>query len=91
MTVIVLERVPIGVRGELSRWMLEVRAGVFVGRISAAVRSILWEYICEQMQEGAGMLIYQTNSEQGFAMRSCGRTDRKLIEREGLTLVQIPS
>jgi CRISPR-associated protein Cas2 len=91
MTVIVLERVPVSVRGELTRWMLEVRAGTFVGRLSAAVRDVLWEYICDQMRDGAGMLIYQTNNEQGFALRSCGRTDRRLVVHEGLTLVKIPS
>jgi CRISPR-associated protein Cas2 len=91
VTVIVLERVPVGVRGELTRWMLELQAGVFVGSLSAMVRDTLWEYICDQMREGAGFLVYSTNSEQGFAVRSCGRTDRRLVSIEGLTLVQIPS
>lgn len=91
MTVIVLERVPPSVRGELTRWMLEIRAGVFVGRLSAAVRDVLWEYVCDQMREGAGLLVYHANNEQGFAARSCGRTDRRLVTMEGLTLVQIPS
>ena len=45
MTVIVLERVQITVRGELSRWMLEPKTGVFVGRVSALVRDKLWDLI----------------------------------------------
>lgn len=91
MTVIVLERVPVGVRGELTRWMLEIHTGVFVGSLSARVRDLLWDQVCDQMREGAGFLVYQTNNEQGFALRSCGRTDRRLIQVKGLFLVKIPS
>jgi len=91
MTVIVLERVPVSVRGELTRWMLEIHAGVFVGRLSAMVRDVLWQYICEQLRDGAGILVYHTNNEQGFAVRSYGQTDRQLVSIEGLTLVKIPS
>lgn len=91
MTVIVLERVPASLRGELTRWMLELHAGFFVGRLSAIVRDLLWEQVCDQMREGAGFLAYQTNNEQGFALRSCGATSRKLVQVEGLFLVRIPS
>lgn len=90
MTVIILERVPTSVRGELSRWMLEVQAGVFVGTLSALVRDLLWDYVCNKMREGAGSLIYHTNNEQGFAIRVCGKTSRQLRDFDGLQLMQIP-
>lgn len=90
MTVIFLERVPVSLRGELSRWMLEVQAGVFVGSLTALVRDLLWEYVCDHMRAGAGALIYQSNTEQGFEMRFCGKTSRSLRDFDGLQLVQIP-
>ena len=62
MVVMVLERVPVSVRGELSRWMLELRAGVFVGTLSAMVRERLWQLTCEKMAGGAGLLVYSTNT-----------------------------
>jgi CRISPR-associated protein Cas2 len=40
MVVLILERVPPGLRGELTRWFLEPQAGVFVGRVSAIVREL---------------------------------------------------
>ncbi|MCD6345555.1 MAG: type I-E CRISPR-associated endoribonuclease Cas2, partial [Anaerolineae bacterium] len=43
MVVMILEKVPVGVRGELTRWLLEIKTGVFVGHISARVRDKLWE------------------------------------------------
>jgi CRISPR-associated protein Cas2 len=91
VTVIIVERVPVGLRGELTRWMLEIHTGVFVGRLSAMVRDVLWEYVCDHMREGAGFLVYQSNAEQGFAVRSCGATSRRIENWEGLTLVTIPS
>lgn len=90
MVVMVLERVPVSVRGELTRWMLEVRAGVFVGTLSGMVRERLWSEVCGKMAGGAGMLIHSTNTEQGFALRLWGAPGRHLVDYEGLTLVRVP-
>ena len=46
MVMMILERVPVSLRGELTRWLVEPRAGVFAGRISAGVRDKLWERAC---------------------------------------------
>lgn len=89
MTVLVLERVPVGLRGELTRWLLEVRAGVFVGRLSALVRDTLWAYVCEGLKGGAGTLIYNSDAEQGFSFRFAGEPRRSVVDFEGLWLVQI--
>lgn len=87
MTVIVLERVSASLRGELTRWLLEPHAGVFVGRPSALVRDKLWELVCDKVKGGAALLIYTADGEQGFAMRTFGKTARQLRDFEGLTLV----
>jgi CRISPR-associated protein Cas2 len=89
MTVIVLERVQINVRGELSRWMLEPKTGVFVGRVSALVRDKLWDLICEKTGKGAALLVYHTDTEQGFVIRTFRDTKRSLIDLDGLLLIQI--
>lgn len=90
MDVMVLERVPVSLRGELTRWMLEPKSGVFVGRLSAMVRDRLWDLACERMKEGAGILIYTTDNEQGYAIRSWGATSRLVRDFEGLSLITIP-
>ena len=91
MVVMILERVPRSLRGELTRWMLEPKAGVFVGTMSALVRDKLWEKACASMKGGAGMLIYSSNTEQGFAVRFWGNLGREVVDFEGLTLIRIPS
>jgi CRISPR-associated protein Cas2 len=90
MVVIILERVPTSLRGELTRWMLEPRTGVFVGKVSAMVRDRLWEKVCSSMRGGAGMLVYSSDNEQGFSMRFWGSTSRWVSDFEGLTLVTVP-
>jgi|SRR5579875_1933701 len=90
MVVMVLERVPPGVRGELTRWMLELDAGVFVGNLSALVRERLWQLACGKMADGAGLLVYSTNTEQGFDIRMWGTTTREPVEYEGLILIRRP-
>jgi CRISPR-associated protein Cas2 len=90
MTILILERVPATLRGELSRWMIEPRTGVFVGKVSALVRDRLWDKARLGAKTGAGMLLYSSPTEQGFAARSFGETARDLVDWEGLLLVYTP-
>lgn len=88
MTVIVLEKVPTSVRGELTRWMLELRTGVFIGSVSASVRDSLWEMIVVKLKGGGGLLIHNAANEQGFAVRYCGVTSKSVESFERLLLVR---
>ena len=90
MVLMVLERVPTSARGELTRWMLELRAGVFVGDMSGMVRDRLWEMVCGKMKDGAGLLVHSSDSEQGFAFRFWGATSKTIEGFEGLNLVRTP-
>jgi len=91
MMVLILEKVPVGLRGELSRWLIEPQANVFVGRVSAMVREKLWEKVCDGLRGGAATLLYASPNEQGFAVRALGDTNRSMIDIEGVMLVLIPS
>lgn len=90
MVILILEKVPVGLRGEITRWMIEPKTGVFLGRIPALVRDKLWDKVCESTKGGAGMLIHSTDTEQGFAVRLWGTTARTVVDMEGLLLAQIP-
>lgn len=86
MIVMVFERLSMSLRGELTRWLMEVKPGIFVGRVSARVRDKLWEKSCEDMSaKSGGYLIYPTSeTEQGFIIKVYGNTDKTLIDMEGL-------
>lgn len=90
MTVIVVERATSGLRGQLTRWMLEVRAGVFVGTLSARVRQKLWALICARNPKGGSLLVYRAPNEQGFVVVTHGDTSRSILDIDGLQLVRRP-
>jgi len=91
MVVIILERVPSSLRGELTRWMLEPHTGVFVGTISGMVRDKLWEKVCNKSRGGSCIMIHSAQTEQGFSVRIWGSPKRMISDFEGLQLVTIPT
>ena len=84
----ILETVPTSLRGELTRWMIEPSAGVFVGHLSGMVRDRLWEKCCAQVKSGGAIQAWSTNHEQRYSIRTYGDTQRSIVEFEGLYLVQ---
>jgi len=90
MIIMILENVTPSLRGELSRWLIEPQTGVFVGHLSARVRDKLWEKACKAKRGGSVLQIWSTNNEQRFQMRLYGNASRKIIECEGIQLIQIP-
>lgn len=88
MVIILLERVTPSLRGELTRWLLELKAGVFVGRVSAMVRERLWRRVCGRMANGGGILVHSADNEQGFEVRFHGNPSRTVRDFEGIQLVQ---
>ena len=90
MLVLILEKVPVGLRGELSRWMIEPKAGVFVGSVSALVRDRLWQKVSTARGlKGTCVRIYSSNTEQGFLIESAGEPRRSVRDCEGLKLIEV--
>jgi CRISPR-associated protein Cas2 len=87
MVVLATTAVPDHLRGALSRWMIEVRPGVFVGTVSAKVRDELWSVASAVVGDGAAVLIHPDNTEQGFSLRTAGERRRRPVDFDGLTLV----
>ena len=88
MVLLLLERVKPSLRGMLTRWLLQPRAGVFVGNVSAMVREKLWERVLREKGTGAVIMIYSSNTEQGFAIRTYGKTTRRIEDFDGLLLAK---
>ena len=88
MVILFLKRASPGLRGELSRWMIEPQAGVFVGNVSALVRDRLWDYVCEEAGDASALMVFGAQTEQGFAVRSVGDDARRPRDFDGLTLIE---
>lgn len=89
MTVFILETAPEKLRGELTRWMLEAKPGVFIGSVSGLVREKLWAKVCREIPVISALLIYSASCEQGFRIEMNGDPHRRVINMEGLQLIKV--
>ena len=87
MITVVTENVPPRLRGRLAIWLLEVRAGVYVGNVSRRVREMIWQQITELAEEGNVVMAWATNTESGFDFQTHGQNRREPVEYDGLRLV----
>ena len=88
MTVVVIENASSKLRGELTRWLLETKPGVFVGKVSAIVREKLWEKVCQDTQSAGALLLYNADTEQGFKIEMYGDPQRSVIDFDGVQLIK---
>ncbi|SVJ34818.1 CRISPR-associated protein Cas2 [Klebsiella pneumoniae] len=68
-------------------WLLEVRAGVYVGNVSARIREMIWQQINEFAEDGNVVMAWGTNTESGFDFQTYGENRREPIDFDGLRLV----
>ena len=71
MLVIVVENSPPRLRGRLAVWLVEIRAGVYTGKVSRRVREMLWDTVEKGIQTGNAVMAWSTNSESGFDFVTC--------------------
>ncbi|MEU0487855.1 type I-E CRISPR-associated endoribonuclease Cas2e [Nocardiopsis sp. NPDC006139] len=89
MTVLVLTNCPKGLRGLLTRWLMEISSGVFVGRPSRRIRDLLWEEVQQYAGQGRALLVYTNDSEQGFGFKTFEHHWQP-VDHEGLILMNRP-
>lgn len=89
MMVLVLTAAPAGLRGELTRWLMEIDAGVFVGNPSARVREELWKKTKESVRDGRALLVYSAQNEQRMRVET-HRHHWRPVDLDGLTLLRRP-
>lgn len=88
MMVIVVENAPPRLRGRLTLWLAEIRAGTYVGVYSARTRERIWKETTEMIEQGSACLIWSAPTDSGFAFEAVGQNRREPVDFDGLTLVQ---
>ena len=90
MIVVTLSNCPHALRGDLTKWLLEITPGTYVGQVSSRIRDNLWNRICEQIKNGKATMVYSTRNEQHLDFRVHG-SDWEPIDFDGIKLVLRPS
>ena len=89
MIVITLTDCPPKLRGDLTKWLMEINTGVYVGNLSARVREQIWERVCQNIKSGRATMIYSANGEQGMSFKVHNSTWEP-IDYEGIKLMRRP-
>lgn len=88
MLVIVTENAPPRLRGRLSLWLPEIRAGVYVGVYSTRTRERIWREVCQMIEAGSAVIAWSAPTDSGFEFESVGENRRLPVDFDGLTLVR---
>lgn len=86
-TVVVTENVPPRLRGRMAIWLLEVRAGVYIGNVSKRAREMIWHQLSEGFEDGNVVMAWASNHESRYEFQTLGENRRIPIELDGLKLV----
>lgn len=89
--VVVTEGVPPRLRGRLAIWLLEVRAGVYVGDMSKRGREMVWEQLEKGVESGNAVMAWASSHESGYEFQTLGANRRMPVEFDGLHLVAFRS
>jgi CRISPR-associated protein Cas2 len=88
MLVIVVENGPPRLRGRLSLWLAEVRAGVYVGAYGRRTRERIWEEVIALLGEGNAVMAWSAPNDSGFDFVAVGKNRREPVDFDGLRLVR---
>jgi len=87
MLMVVTENVPPRLRGRLAIWLLEIRAGVYIGNVGQKIREMIWEQVTVLADDGNVAMAWATNTESGYEFQTFGNNRRVPVDHEGLRLV----
>lgn len=91
MMVIVVTNAPPRLRGRLAAWLVEVRAGVYVGDYSVRTREMIWRQVTECLEAGDAVMVWKASTDQGYDFVTCGQNRRMPVDFDGLKLVSFDS
>lgn len=87
MMVIVVESAPPRLRGRLAVWLLEIRAGVYIGRYSKRVREMIWGHVEAGIEDGSAIMAWAAPTDSGYDFVTLGPDRRVPRDLDGLLLV----
>ena len=91
MLVIAVNNAPPRLRGRLAVWLLEIRAGVYVGNYSRRTREMIWDQVRAHIDEGDGIIAWAAPNDAGYEFDTCGVNRRVPADLDGLNLVRFTS
>ena len=87
MLVIAVNNAPPRLRGRLAVWLLEIRAGVYVGNYSRRTREVIWNEVKDEIKSGDAIIAWAAPNDAGYDFDTWGVNRRMPTEIDGFKLV----
>ena len=87
MLVVVINNAPKRLPGRLAAWLVEIRAGVYVGNYSARTREMIWDQVLTGLETGDAVMVWKSPTDQGYDFKTAGKNRRMPVDFDGLKLV----
>ena len=88
MLVIAVNNAPPRLRGRLAVWLVEIRAGVYVGNYSRRTREMIWEQVQSLIEDGDAIIAWATATDAGYDFDTCGLNRRAPTDVDGMKVVR---
>lgn len=88
VVIIITESVQAACHGVVSRYLMRVGAGIYVGTLTSRVRDAMWLQAQEFRGRGEMTMIYPSVTPQGFTILGSGKSPKWLVDFDGLTFLK---
>ena len=70
------------------RWFVEIKPGVFVGKVNSRISNLLWERFSNEGSSRGGIRIETAKTEQRYRLFMYGTPYREVVDYEGVQLIK---
>ena len=88
MLVIAVNNAPPRLRGRLAVWLIEIRAGIYVGNYSSRTREMIWEQVQSLIEDGDAIIAWAAANNAGYDFDTCGTNRRVPTDVDGMKVVR---
>ena len=90
IVMVVLSDCPAKLRGDMTKWFIEINTGVYVGNMNARIRDELWDRITENIGHGHATMVFNTTGEQHLDFR-VHNSYWEPVDFDGIKLMRRPT
>jgi CRISPR-associated protein Cas2 len=87
MIAVIVNNAPPRLRGRLAVWLLELRAGVYLGVYSQKTREMIRVQVETLIEEGDAVIAWAAPNDAGFDFETFGKGRREPVDFDGFKLV----
>ena len=69
-------------------WLVEIRAGVYVGNYSRRTREMIWKQVQSLIEDGDAIIAWAAANDAGYDFDTCGTNRRIPTDVDGMKVVR---